>query len=326
MAPGARWARGARALLGSTLCLATQSCDGELVNLGRSEGLTGGDAGNQTVGGAGSAGAGGSGAPTWRLQETPIVDQTSETLLANPTLTRELDQLYFTEQPRFGTDTRTSVRRAVRSGSRYTGAATVKLGDLPQVDVASPGISIDGNELWLGLNLPEGVGGTDVWLSRKAGDGFTTPELVAELSSPYDDAPRPAAAAGTLMPLSSKRHGGKYYQIYLSARASPQDAWGEPSQALVPTVNGADFQSADGFLADTGKTLYFSSNRADLQSDLYVARRDNLADPFGEPALVPDLNLPSSEERMPWLSEDGQHLFFASNRSGRYALYRADRR
>jgi Tol biopolymer transport system component len=201
----------------------------------------------------------------------------------------------------------------------------VKLGELTQVDVASPAISANGSELWLGLNLPEGVGGTDIWLSREAGSGFSTPELVAELSSPFDDAPRPPTPDGTLMALSSKRHGGKYYQIYLSRRASADAAWEEPSQALLASVNGADFQSADGFLADGGRALYFASNREGLQSDLYVAHRGSPTEPFAEPTPVPDLNSPSSEERMPWLSGDGRHLFFASNRSGAYALYRADR-
>ncbi len=315
MLASARFARSARALSCWAALLGSAGCDGALVNLGRSQGLTGGGAGAQ-------AGSGGE-APTWALQPEPIVAQTAGVLLANPTLTADLQYLFFTEQNRFG-DTRTRVRRAERAGASYVNAATVMLGPLEEADVASPAISAEGDELWLGLSSPDGTGGTDIWRSLEAGDGFSTPELVAELSSAFDDAPRPTLG-GLIMPLSSKRHGGLYHQVYLATRASTDDAWGEPSQALLGRVNVAGFQSADGFLASDGLELYFSSNREGLQSDLYVARREAITEQFGEPVPVSDLNSTGSEERMPWLSEDGRHLYFASNRSGQYALYRADR-
>jgi hypothetical protein len=146
---------------------------------------------------------------------------------------------------------------------------------------------------------------------------------VAELCSDYDDAPRPPALGGTLMPLSSKRHGGVLYQIYLSERASPVAAWGEPSQALLATINSARYQSADGFITESGLELYFSSTRAG-SSDLYVARRASTHSAFGPPEALADLNT-EWEERMPWLSPDGQSLYFSSNQPTRqfqqYELY-----
>jgi WD40-like Beta Propeller Repeat len=320
MAPGARLAGGARALLGSALWLVSAGCDGELLNLGQSEGLTGGDAGSGASGGA-TAGTGG-GAKTWIMQEQPVVPQMEDILLANPTLTRDLQQLFYTEQPRFGTDTSAGIRRATASGSAFSAGVELRFGELTAVDAASPAISDDGQELWLGLNLGTGLGGTDIWLSRGGGTTWSTPELVTELSSPFDDAPRPALA-GLLMPISSKRHGGKFYQIYLASRPSLDAPWGEPTNVQLAAVNAADSQSADGFLAAEGRELYFASNRGG-QSDLYVARRSDVTEAFGEPTLVPDLSSPY-EERMPWLSPGEQHLYFASNRSGQYALYRAER-
>lgn len=326
MAPGAclaRCARGVRA--GACLAFGLAACDGEVMNLGRSQELTGGDAGaGAMAGSAGTTTTGG--AKTWQLQEQPIVEQTFTNGRSNPTLTANTQQLFFTDQPRFGDDTRSRILRAIKSGPSYiVDTMPLKLGELTDYDAASPAISSDAKELWLGLNVPEGLGGTDVWLSRSEGASFGTPQLVAELSSPADDAPRPPALGGTLMPLSSKRHGGQFYQVYLASRATTDAPWSEPSQTLLATINSPDFQSADGFLAASGRELYFASTRGgDGQSDLYVARRASATEPFGEPALVPDLNLSFSEERMPWLSEDGRQLFFASNRSGGYALYRAD--
>lgn len=326
MAPGAplaRCARGAAAAVWLASCLA--ACEGEVVNLGRSQGLSGGEAGAGASSSAGSAGTTTGGAKTWQLQEQPIVEQTFEDGRSNPTLTTDTRQLFFTDQPRFGDDLRSRIFRATKSGSSYVVENTaLNLGELTEYDAASPAISGDAKELWLGLNVAEGLGGTDIWLSRSEGSSFGTPELVAELSSPADDAPRPPTLDGTMMALSSRRHGGPLYQVYLASRATTDAPWSEPSQALLATINSPDFQSADGFLAASGRELYFASTRGGGQSDLYVARRASLTEPFGEPALVPDLNLPDSEERMPWLSEDGRQLFFASNRSGGYALYRAD--
>ena len=76
MAPGARLARCARgARAAACLAFGLVACDGEVMNLGRSQDLTGGDAGaGATAGSAGTATAGG--AKTWQLQEQPIVEQT----------------------------------------------------------------------------------------------------------------------------------------------------------------------------------------------------------------------------------------------------------
>ena len=129
---------------------------------------------------------------------------------------------------------------------------------------------------------------------------------------------------GTLMPLASKRGGGLHYQIYLAKRDSAKTAWSEPSQSQLAAVNANtdEFQSADGFVTESGLELYFSSTRpgGGKDSDLYVARRSSINDDFGEPELLGDLSS-AAEERMPWLSPSGDHLYYASNQSGQYALY-----
>jgi hypothetical protein len=171
---------------------------------------------------------------------------------------------------------------------------------------------------------------TDIFKSVREGEAWTTPVRVAELcSSDYDDVPRPPAVVGTLMPLSSKRHGGPLpvYQIYLSTRENENAVWSEPSKSLLSAVNSDAFQSADGFLDRTGLELYFSSTREGdhSDSDLYLSRRARLSDSFGEPEALTDLSDPEgrSDERMPWLSLDGQRLYFVSNRTGQYTLYLA---
>jgi hypothetical protein len=319
MAPGVSLARRVRRA-GAAGCVflpfAALGCDGEVVRLG-SSGLLAGGAGGM---------AGVAAAHVWDVQSTPIFPQVKDVLLANPTLTEDGTQLFYSQQERFGDpEPRPQIMRAVRDGTGWGSIEEQTLGGPQMPEVSSPAISADGGELWVGM-----LNGTntDIFKSELQAGAWTTPVRVAELcSSDYDDAPRQPALAGTLMPLSSKRHGGRLYQIYLSKRENENAVWSEPSQALLGAVSSAAFQSADGFLDRRGLELYFSSTRDGdhADSDLYVSRRASLDAAFGEPEPLTDLNDPvgRSEERMPWLSSDGKSLYFVSDRTGQYTLYLA---
>lgn len=319
MAPGASLARRVRragtAWLVS-LAATALGCGGEVVNLGSS--------GLQTGGAGGTGGT--ATARVWDVQSTPIFKQVENLLLANPTLTEQEEQLFYSRQQRFGDpEPRPQIMRALRDGTGWGTSEEQTLGGSQMPEVSSPAISAKGTELWVGM-----LNGTntDIFKSDLQAGAWTTPVRVAELcSSDYDDAPRQPAVGGTIMPLSSKRHGGLLYQIYLSSRENENAVWSEPSKALLSAVNSDVFQSADGFLNSTGLELYFSSTRDGdhTDSDLYVSRRASLSEPFGEPQALADLNDPlgRSEERMPWLSPNGKSLYFVSDHTGQYTLYLA---
>lgn len=291
------------------------SCQGEYVRLGASDEMLGGGAGS---GGRPSALTG-----IWKAPTEPLLAEVKDVLLASPTLTQD-GELFFSHQPRYGGGP-TELWHAL-SAPDFQDASQVALGDLEAPDISSPAVSWTGAELWLGMNVD---GNTDVMRATRSGDAWSAPARVPELCSDYDDAPRPPALSGTLMPLSSKRHRQSvFYQIYLAERPNADAAWGEPSQALLAAVNSAEHQSADGFVSESGLELYFSSTRAG-SSDLYVARRATTESAFGFPEALADLNT-QWEERMPWLSPDGQSLYFASNQPTRqfqqYQLYVATKR
>ncbi|RYZ05110.1 MAG: hypothetical protein EOO73_21120 [Myxococcales bacterium] len=287
------------------------ACDGEFVNLGTSD---------APLGEAGRPG----GPPlirVWQVAEAPLLPQMEGLLLASPSLTAS-GELFFSAQERGtsgGEPKPTGVWHAPPVAGGFGAPTALQLGTMTSADVASPAVSPSGRELWFGMN-PTGRD-TDVFRCELLDGVCGTPVEVEELNGDYDDAPRPPALGETMMALSSKRHGRPtLYQIYLVTRASAEAAWSAPSQAGLETINSAEFQSADGFLAEEGLALYFSSTRAGT-SDLYVARRSSLATSFGAPQALADLNS-SAEERMPWLSPDGQKLYFVSDRaSGRYAQY-----
>jgi WD40-like Beta Propeller Repeat len=319
MAPGALLAcfvRPALRALRFGPLLAVLGCGGEILDLGSSPLASGG-----------AAGTAGTASRVWDVNPTPLLPQMEKLLLANPTLKYDASELYYSAQVR-GSDSKVHIKVATPSASGFGNPMPVVLGgDSQPPDVSSPAVSAEADELWFG-QLSATSGYTEIWHSAREGAAWAVPTLVPELSSPFGDtAARPPALQGTIMPLSSKRHGGKHHQIYFSERAGAGSPWGEPLQPGLAEVNSTEFQSADGFLNSDGLELYFSSTRDGdhTDHDLYVARRGAIGEAFGAPQPLVDLNDPvagmPSEERMPWLSPNGTELYFVSDRSGQYTLY-----
>lgn len=311
----------ARTALVALVALSLCGCDGDLLNLGTSEPLTGGgaggSAGSDTAGSAGSSGVAGDDSSREWLEPQLLFPQDDELIVSNPTFTEQGDVLFYTEKPA-GDDQLARIYRRTRVGAAWGDRQELDVG----TDASNPAISPSGLELWFGQNVAGGLGETDIWLSRWQGSVWSTPEhFGAPLNSASHDVPRPPAAGGTIMPLSSKRHGGALYQIYLATRTADDQPWQDVSSDLLASINSKSFESVDGFLTADGLTLYFSSTRnADQQGDLFVAQRSSLQGAFGEPRALRDLNT-ERDERDPWLSTDGKHLYFSSNRGGQYALY-----
>ena len=318
-APDARRATVTACLLLSSL----SGCSGEAVNLGWSGTmLGGGDAGS--AGSAGSAGAssqGGTESLGW---------QSAQVLLAHPTGTfisfingtftaTEPEQVYFTEQNR--SEPLSFIKRAEQSDRAWSQRSSLTFDGEIVNDASNPAISLQGNQLWFGSRRGDSSN-TDIWLCTGSVDTWSVPQKVDALNSDFDDAPRPPAVNGSIMPLSSKRHGGKYHQIYFAQRGSVDEPWQEPNQALLGSINSPAYESGDGFLTENGLTLFFASTR-DGKSDLFRAERTSVDEPFGDPVSLSGVNSPDFDDRDPWLRERDQQLYFSSNRSGVYEIYRA---
>ncbi len=96
--------------------------------------------------------------------------------------------------------------------------------------------------------------------------------------------------------------------------------WQAPHRlaALATTLD----ERAPALSADK-RTLFFESNRAGSR-DLYVATRTSLEEDFGPPAEL-DATSSFADDRDPTLSDDGDTLYFTSDRDGPPVLYRAIR-
>lgn len=316
----------ARSALVALVALSLCGCEGDFVNLGHSPLVSGGEGGSGGAGSSGSAGIipGGASHREW-LEPTPLFPQEASVLVSNPSFNDDENVVVYTEE-RQGDDKPASLyRRVIVAAGVWSQRTLLEVGS----DVSSPALSGDGSLLWFGQNVPGGLGQTDVYFSRSVAGGWSEPQhLGAPLNSTYDDAPRPPIADGTIMPLSSKRHGGVHYQIYLATRSSASDPWQVVSSELLGTVNSSEYESVDGFLALDGLELYYSSTRNAAQgSDLFVARRSSLQDPFGEPQPL-DVNS-EANERDPWLSPNRKRLYFTSDRPTadfeQYTIYVSER-
>lgn len=302
-------------------------CDGTVVNLGNTERLmTGGDAGaaGSAVAGTGAT-SGSGGGPEWVPIAEPILIEPGHSL-ANPTFADDAEYVLFTRQAPGADNTR--VWQAEREGDGYRLPSFKTDEPLPAggdsiYGASTPALFSVSNELWFGSFVADAF--TDVFVTSREGDGWSAAVPVAELSSPEDDAPRPPGLAGMVMPLSSKRHGGQFHQIYFAYRANIGAPWSEPNRQYLETVNVEGTTSVDGFLTDDGLTLYFAAARSDPRNaDLYRVRRVATDQSFGEPELLRGLDT-KADERDPWLSPNGDWLYYSSNRTGLYAIYRARR-
>jgi len=275
-----------------------------------------------------------------------VAELASPSRTDNPTLTGDLLEIYFT------TD-RVSGNGDVWFATRVT--PTAPFGTPAPVSAVngasfetSSAISTDGLTLWFGSDRAGGVGANDIWVTQRAtrASAWSTPVNVVALNSSADDIPRPPGQHALVMPVASTKAtaidpaSGGNYQTYLATRTTP----GAPFEApvAIPELDYADRSTVDGFLADDGLTMFFSSaplaepadaavSAADggrtadagvANSNLFVTRRRSTSESFSVPQALDDLNT-SADERDPWLSPDGTTLYFTSDRSGVLSIYTA---
>lgn len=101
--------------------------------------------------------------------------------------------------------------------------------------------------------------------------------------------------------------------LYVAARANTAS----PFTAPVPltAVNSGMYSELLPRERPDGRELFFASFQGVTLIDVWVARRDNLSDSFGAPALVAELNT-SQDDNPGGLSSDGLRMVVASRRTG----------
>jgi hypothetical protein len=183
-----------------------------------------------------------------------------------------------------------------------------------------PELSPDGLSLYLTSDRPGGLGGFDLWASRRTclECPWQSPvDLGPNINSPGGDGSPGFSADGHLLFFSSPRDGGfGGDDIWVTHRENVDDdfAWGTPVN-LGPEVNTAEDETGPLLLPNHRgfghHTLYFSRGGSILQVEL---KRHGEA--VGPAVPVEELNFPGVNNTDPTVSADGRELIFWSTRPG----------
>lgn len=186
-------------------------------------------------------------------------------------------------------------------------------------------LSLDGLSLYFGSDRPGGLGGVDIWVSRRACREcpWASPvNLGPNINSPEPDGGAALSPDGRLLYFSSARAGGEGGDdIWVSRRSNKKDdfAWGPPVN-LGPVVNTGDHETGPVAVRGSGEgggyTLYFVRGATLAGFDIYQVRVTRDGEALGEATPVAELNHPTLLDGDPVVRSDGRELLFWSTRPG----------
>ncbi len=187
-----------------------------------------------------------------------------------------------------------------------------------------PVLSTDGRELYFHSDRDGGLGGIDIWLSRRAGINcpWETPMNVGPpLNTTSTDADPAFTPDMRVVFYASDRPGGEgQNDILVSRRADPADdaAWEQPVN-LGQHVNTAAHEGNPWYVqSEAGGTLYFERSPGppfDV-ADIYKVRVTPDGRTRGPAVVVSELSATPGGSFVPTVRADGRELIFWSTRPG----------
>jgi hypothetical protein len=260
--------------------------------------------------------------PVYEFLEPQLVEELfSGAKDDNPTLTWDMTEIYFSSKRDEGD---TNLWWAHRASVDEPFSAPELLVEWSSAGFdTSPAIEGDGLTFWFSSVREEGIGGLDIFRVQRPSRSqpWGPIQAVTELNSDSDDIPRPTGAEELIMPLASRRAGGDYL-TYFARREAPNEPF--TSMELAVGLVGDGMLVADAFLTRDGLAMLYTQAAEGEPGDLYVATRRSLREAFSNARAITSLNT-AADERDPWLSPDGNTLYFSSDRDGTLAIYRAQR-
>jgi beta-lactamase regulating signal transducer with metallopeptidase domain len=156
---------------------------------------------------------------------------------------------------------------------------------------STPNISSDGLWLYFCSDRGGGYGSGDIWVTTRptVSDPWGIPSnLGPTVNSAYVDGGTSISANGLWLFFGSDRPGGEgYSDLYVTTRASVNDAWGTPVN-LGPTVNSPYLDAAPNIWS-VGLSLYFHTGRPSGSGDINLWKVDITDASFAQ--KLPDFNL-----------------------------------
>jgi hypothetical protein len=185
----------------------------------------------------------------------------------------------------------------------------------------------DEPRLYFTSNRPATEGGeatdsSDIWMVDHTDGAWTQPvRLAAPISSPLHDS-YPSVSSDQTIYFFRRFDADAGRSEILSAEPEP-DGYSEPVN-LGPKVN-TEWDEWDPAVSSDGSTLIFCSKKPSGMGvdDLYVSFRDAESEWSESINLGDAVNTPGSENR-PFITADGQYLFFSSDAAGNRDVYWID--
>ncbi len=178
----------------------------------------------------------------------------------------------------------------------------------------APIISADGQFLYFTSDRPGGVGGQDIWFSRRKGAAWTEARNLSELNTPGDEGLDSFNRDTGKFYFTATREGGAgKNDIYVTART--EKGWSEPENMGAP-IN-TEYNDANASVSTDGKKLFFVSDRPGGSGgyDIWMSELG----PDGK--WSPPANLGKTINTDRWegnvfIAPDGETLYFSSNGHG----------
>lgn len=183
----------------------------------------------------------------------------------------------------------------------------------------TPKLSADGMTLSFSSDRAGTFGGFDQWRSLRSSTAveWSLPAHATDqgVNSVANDRSLAYCLNGARGIFTSDRNGGQY-DLYEVAN---DDATPIAAAAAFGVTEAAPWVSEDCL------TVYFASNAVNpTDFDLYVMTRTAIDRPFDTPVRIEELAT-TAIEADPWVSADGRHIVFASDRAGTLDLWEAVR-
>jgi hypothetical protein len=183
----------------------------------------------------------------------------------------------------------------------------------------TPKLSADGKTLYLSTDRVGTVGMFDTWRSMRASSvvAWSLPEHVTDnaINTVASDRSLMYCLGGTRGVLTSDRNGGQY-DLYELVNGDAQPIAVAAAMGVTETAP---------WVSEDCLTVYFTSNAASAADfDLYVMSRRSIDDAFDTAVQIEELAT-TAQEIDPWVSADGRHIVFASDRGGTLDIWEAVR-
>ncbi len=172
----------------------------------------------------------------------------------------DYSEMFFTKVDNTVTKRHSSVAQPKLYWTKHAGGWSKPVMLFSSNDYATghPSLSKDGQYLYFSSNRPGGQGGTDIWVSKRNGDGWDEPQNLGPEVNTKGDETFPHIGTENVLYFSSNGHPG-FGGLDIFSAIQKDNKWGNVTN-MMPPINSTADDFGIIFKEDNGG--YFSSNRA----------------------------------------------------------------